>query len=202
MNKMRTFQVGVLIAFTLISIYVGNKVYHLDDKEALDYLVPFALFVFCYLIFGFIYILFRAYKALPVKVLIIQFAISLTPLLLIPYGFLWKESSENEIAVGEMNQKAHAKYLVELEKLNSEILQEPDSPILYVKRGQLKRSQGLWEESIADCRISLDKKETTEAYWELGWCQWKCIFRLCKTGWFWCGGYLCKQICKWQICEP
>jgi hypothetical protein len=40
-----------------------------------------------------------------------------------------------------------------------------------VKRGQLKRSRGLWKESIADCQISLKKMESTEAYWELGWCQ-------------------------------
>jgi tetratricopeptide (TPR) repeat protein len=58
-----------------------------------------------------------------------------------------------------------------LERINLTISECPDSSILYVKRGQLKRSQGLWKESIADCQISLDIMESTEAYWELGWCQ-------------------------------
>ena len=171
MSYITILKISVLIVFTLASTYVGSKLYALDAKEGMDYFVPFAMFVFGYLMIGFFYLIFRACKGRRIKALTIQFLTSLIPLLLIPYGFMMKESKENEIAVRKMKQREYQEYLIKLKKINLTISEYPDSSILYVKRGQLKRSQGLWKESIADCQISLRKMESTDAYWELGWCQ-------------------------------
>lgn len=171
MRYIKILQISALIAFTLASTYVGFKLYTLDAKEAIDYFVPFAMFVIGYLMTGFFYLIFRAYKGRRIKALSIQFLMSLMPLLLIPYGFMWKEAKENEITVRKMKQQEYQEYLIKLERINLTISEYPDSSILYVQRGQLKRSQGLWQESITDCQMSLKKMESTDAYWELGWCQ-------------------------------
>lgn len=167
----KTIKIGVFLAFILISIYVGTKLYNLDAKEAVEYFVPYIIFVFCYLIAAVAYLIYRLSKGKNIKFLAIQIVISVLPLIIIPYGFNWKKLQENQLAVEEIEQMEHEKYLVDLERINLTIKEYPDSSILYIKRAQLKRSQGLWEESLADCQISLNKEENTEAYWELGWCH-------------------------------
>jgi hypothetical protein len=83
----------------------------------MDYFVPFAMFVIGYLMIGFFYLIFRLYQGKRIKSLAFQFLTSLMPLLLIPYGFMWKGSKENEIVVGRMKQKEYQEYLINWKEL-------------------------------------------------------------------------------------
>ena len=116
MRYIKILKISVLIAFTLASTYVGSKLYTLDAKEGMDYFVPFAMFVIGYLMIGFFYLIFRLYKGKRIKPLAIQFLISLMPLLLIPYGFIWKESKENQIAVEKDEAKGISRVLDQIGK--------------------------------------------------------------------------------------
>ncbi len=158
----------LMIVFILTSYYVGTKISNLDAKESMEYFIPYIIFELGYLLTGIIYLIFREKN---LKSLSIQFLISLLPLFLIPYHFILIKSNENQVAVNKLEQLEYHEFLINLKNINEIINEYPDSSILYIKRARLKRSQGLWKESIADSQLSLEKEETTEAYWELGWCQ-------------------------------
>lgn len=161
------------ILTTVLSILVGSWVGFIiiqDDAEAA--LVILILYFFVLTLFVVVSVLaFITFKRIRTRSITIQFFISLSMLILVP--FIWsghkryqidKERKEAEI-------EEYQKYLADLEQISRTIHENPDSSLLYVRRSQLKRSQGLWTEALKDSKIAVSKEENLDTYWELGWCH-------------------------------
>lgn len=155
----------------MIGSLIGLKIRQDDAEAAIEILIPYYLFILGYMIVTSLFFIYQKNRRNNSKLSKKPFFLSLTLLVVVPFIYSGQKAFEQYRHQKNIEKQEYTNYLSSLDHINSVIAKHPDSSLLYIKRGQLKRSQGFWEQSISDCKISLEVKESTEAYWELGWCQ-------------------------------
>jgi tetratricopeptide (TPR) repeat protein len=157
----------VLLLFITLGFSVGTKLYTLAEKEAIEFLTPYLLFVVVYIIIAITIIIYRIINRKSIGLVFVRIVLLVVPLIAIPDYFNSKRNTENQKAYEAIE---NTKYQLALKEINLTIQENPDSAFLYLKRGRIQRGHGLYHESISNCKIALTKGESSDIYWEIGWC--------------------------------
>lgn len=158
-----------LLLISFISYYVGNKIYNLESKEALAYVFYYILFVLFYILLTGWLLLKKITSHKLRKQYLMTVFFSWIPIIAFPLGsiFLLQNQAEiREIAVKKEEQNI---YIKNLSAINQSIESHLDSAELYIERARVYRSNGLYENAIADSKKSIELKLTQDGLWELGW---------------------------------
>ena len=168
--KYKILKISVFIISAFIGSLVGIELRKDDAEAGIELLIPYYLYIIGYIILAIFFFTYKKLKRKNPGSLVIPFFISLILLTVVPFIYSGEKALEHHLERKKTEKTEYIQYLSNLEELDNKIRHYPDSSVLYIKRGRLKRSQSLWLESLTDCEIALKKKKSVDAYWEVGWC--------------------------------
>ncbi len=157
---------AILLISLLIGSIIGLRLRQDDAEAGIELLIPYYAYILMYVFLAAIFIAFLKAS----RKLVRPFFYSLALLIFVPFVFSGVESLSQYIDREKADKQEYLDYLGKLENYNLKIEEYPDSSLLFVERGTLKRSQGQWHESIFDCKIALSIEESIPALYELGYC--------------------------------